>query len=236
MRTSSGDPHGTVRILIVDDHPIMRRGLVELVNDAPGLTVCAEAGTIADALTAAAAAQPHVAVVDLSLGVESGLDLVTALAERHPTMHTLVLSGHDEALYADRALKAGALGYITKDQPPAELITAVRRVASGKPYASAETTERILSSLGSRRRVSDARPAIDRLSDRERHVLTLLGKGLSTRDIAGHLELSVKTIESHYAHMKEKLGAASGRELMRLAVAWSDDGPPLLPSKRPGSQ
>lgn len=232
MPTPIGDPHGTVRILIVDDHPVLQRGLVDLVNDAPGLTVCAEAGNITDALAAAAATQPHVGVVDLSLGAENGLDLVATFAERHPAMYTLVLSGHDEDLFADRALRAGALGYIKKDQPPAELVAAVRRVASGKPYASAETTERILSSLGSRRRASDDRPGLDRLSDRERHVLTLLGKGLSTRDIAGQLKLSVKTIESHYAHLKEKLGARTGRELMRLAVGWSDDRSPLLSSKR----
>lgn len=234
MRVSTSESRGAVRILVVDDHPIVRKGLVDLFNGAPGLTVCGEAGTIAESLASVSASQPQVAVIDLSLGTESGLDLVTTLASQHPTVRLLVLSGHDEDLYADRSLKAGALGYIKKDQAPAELIAAVRRVASGKVYASAETTERILASLGSARRPQDERPAVDRLSDRERHVLTLLGKGLSTRDIAAQLKLSVKTIESHYAHLKEKLGARTGRELMRLAVGWTDDGPRLAEPKKAG--
>jgi DNA-binding NarL/FixJ family response regulator len=233
MRTPNGDLTGTVRILVVDDHPIMRKGLVDCFNGAPGLTVCGEGGTVADGLAAASSGQPHVAVIDLSLGTENGLDLVAALAARHPGVRVLVLSGHEEQLYADRALKAGALGYIMKDQAPTELIAAVRRVASGKSYVSPDTADRILSMLGSSRRTNDARMPVDRLSDRERHVLTLLGKGLGTREIAEQLKLSVKTIESHYAHLKEKLGARNGRELMRLAVGWADDAPHLAASKRP---
>lgn len=227
MRTSNGDPRGTVRILVVDDHPIVRKGLVDLFNGAPGLAVTGEAGTIADSLAAVSSAQPHVAVVDLSLGTENGLDLVAELAQRHAGVRVLVLSGHDEQLYADRALKAGALGYIMKDQDPGELIAAVRRVASGKSYVSPDTAERILSTLGPSRRAQDGRSVVDRLSDRERHVLTLIGKGLGTREIAQQLDLSVKTIESHYAHLKEKLGARNGRELLRLAVGWADDPPHL---------
>jgi len=229
---TSGSTSATLRVLVVDDHPIVRKGLVDLFNGAPGLSVCADASSIAESLDTLSACQAHVAVIDLSLGTENGLELVATVAERHPDVRVLVLSGHDEDLYADRALKAGALGYIKKDQSPAELIAAVRRVGSGKAYVSAVAAERILTTLGSNRRKKDAQLPVDRLSDRERHVLTLIGKGLATREIAEQLKLSVKTIESHYAHLKEKLGARNGRELMRLAVGWSDDGPRLATTRR----
>jgi DNA-binding NarL/FixJ family response regulator len=227
MPAAGSAPQSSLRILVVDDHPIVRKGLVDLFNGAPGLSVCADAGDVANSLEALPTCQADVAVIDLSLGKENGLDLVAIVAERHPDVRVLVLSGHDEDLYADRALKAGALGYIKKDQSPAELIAAVRRVGSGKSYVSADAAERILTTLGSNRRKKDAQWPVDRLSDRERHVLTLIGKGLATREIAEQLKLSVKTIESHYAHLKEKLGARNARELMRLAVGWTDDGPRL---------
>ncbi|MGE0705657.1 MAG: response regulator, partial [Vicinamibacterales bacterium] len=226
-----GPPSCTLRILVVDDHPIVRKGLVDLFNGAPGLSVCADTGTIADSLQALTSSQADVAVIDLSLGKESGLDLVAAVAEQHPDVRVLVLSGLDEDLYATRALEAGALGYIMKDQAPAELIAAVRRVAAGKPYVSADAADRILSMAGARRKRMATAP-LDRLSNREQHVLTLIGKGLATREIAEQLKLSVKTIESHYAHLKEKLGARNGRELMRLAVGWADDGPRLSTTPR----
>lgn len=236
MRTPGGTDPRVVRIVVVDDHPVVRRGLVELFDEAPDLTVCGQAGTIDEAMAVVARAEPDAAVVDLALGAESGLDLVAALVARHPGLGVLVLSGYDERLYADHALKAGALGYIMKDQAPAELLAAVRRVASGKPYVSADTAERILSTLGTTRRAQTQHSPIDRLSDRERHVLTLMGRGLTTREIAGQLGLSVKTIESHYAHLKEKLGARNGRELTRLAVTWTAGGPGLGPLPLPGGR
>ncbi|MEZ5294611.1 MAG: response regulator transcription factor [Vicinamibacterales bacterium] len=227
--STSGEARRVVRVLVVDDHPVVRRGLAELIADAPDLVVTGQAGTIDDALSAAAKAPPDVAVVDLALGSESGLDLVQKLLARHPSVGVLVLSGYDERLYADHSLKAGALGYVMKDQAPEELLTAVRRVAAGKPYVSADTAERILATMGTAHRPQHDRSPIDRLSDRERHVLTLMGRGLATREIAAQLQLSVKTIESHYAHLKEKLGARNGRELTRLAVTWTEGGPHLGP-------
>jgi len=211
-----------VRVVVVDDHPIFRRGLVEALSEATGVTVCGEAGTVATALDAVVTQQPDVAIVDLSLGAESGLDLVSSLAKSHPDVRVLMLSGYDERVHADRALKAGALGYIMKDKAARELIAAVHRVAAGKPYVSAETAERILSTLGTSHRSHDQSP-LERLSDRERQVLTLIGRGLATRDIASQLNLSVKTVESHAAHIKEKVGARNGRELMRVAVTWAED-------------
>lgn len=213
---------GVCRVLVVDDHPIFRRGLVDALDEQADIHVSGEAATTAAALSAVHQHEPDVVLVDLTLGQESGLDLVAALAHHHPHVRMLVLSGHDELVHADRALKAGALGYLMKDKPIAELLAAIRRVAAGKPYVSPSTADRILSGLGSTRR-SAAASCLDRLSDRERRVLSLLGAGLSTRAIAEELDLSVKTVESHYAHIKTKLGVRTGRELMRVAVKWSDD-------------
>lgn len=224
MRLPSEEPGRPVRILVVDDHPIVRKGLADLFDDAPGLKVIGAVGAAAPALALVAEHPCDVAVIDLSLGAESGLDLVTALLARHKDVRVLVLSGYDEQLYAERALKAGALGYIMKDRSANELVTAVRRVAAGRPYVSAATAERILAAMGGHRRSPSASP-LDRLSDRERHVFTLLGQGLATREIAAQLGLSVKTIESHYAHLKEKLGARNARDLTRLAVALTTQVP-----------
>ncbi len=213
----------SIRIAVVDDHPIVRKGLVDLIGEQPDMVVTGQAGTVADALAMIGADLPAVAMVDLSLGFDSGLDLVAALAATHPQVHVLVLSGHDERLYAERALGAGALGYIMKDAPASELLTAVRRVAAGKSSVSPEIAERILTTLGPVRRARDERSPLERLSDRERHVLRLVGQGFATREIAGQLRLSVKTIESHYAHIKEKLGVRNARELTRAAVTLSED-------------
>jgi DNA-binding NarL/FixJ family response regulator len=221
MRMSNGEATRKIRILVVDDHPIVRRGLVDLFNEQLDLAVSGEASTIAEALAEAARQAPDVAVIDLTLGSESGLDLLAQLSTTHPSARVLVLSGHDESLYAERALKAGALGYVMKDQAATELLTAVRRVAAGKAHVSSDAAERILSTLGAPRRSPEAKSPLERLSDREHHVLTLLGQGLATSEIAQALKVSVKTIESHFAHLKEKLGARNGRELARLAVSWT---------------
>jgi DNA-binding NarL/FixJ family response regulator len=211
-----------IRILVVDDHPVLRKGLVALFSGEPDLVVCAEAASIGQAEAAVSIEVPDVAVIDLVLGDESGLELVALLAQTHPTVRALVLSAQDEGLYAERALKCGALGYVMKVQPPAELLTAVRRVATGKPYVSTDTADRILSGFAPPQRRSAAQPTLDRLSSRERHVLTLLARGLTTREIAQTLDISVKTIETHYAHLKEKLGARNGRDLVRLAVTLTE--------------
>ena len=212
----------SVRVLVVDDHPIFRRGLIDIINEEPGLAVSGEAATSAAARAIVVEQPPDVAIVDLELSDESGLDLVSAFARLAPTVRVLVLSMHDERLYAVRALQAGALGYLMKDQAATELLTAVRRVASGKPYVSSATAERILATLGP----SPTGPGVtpyERLSNRERHVFTLIGRGLTTREIATQLALSVKTVETHYANLKKKLGARHGRELTRLAISWSDN-------------
>lgn len=231
MSTSANPSRDPIRLVVVDDHPIVRKGLVDLFGEAPGIAVCGQADTIAEATAVIATTRPDVAVIDLTLGTESGLDLLTALAKTAPFVKVLVLSAHDEQLYAERALKAGALGYVMKDRSAMDLLAAVRHVAAGKTHVSADTAERILSTLGPPHRRGDTgRSPLERLSDREHHVLTLLGQGLSTREIAGTLGVSVKTIESHFAHLKEKLGARNGRELTRLAVSWTGVASPAVPA------
>jgi DNA-binding NarL/FixJ family response regulator len=209
-----------VKLLVVDDHPVFRKGLVDLLRDDPAFTVCAEAGTIDAALAASAAHRPDVALIDLSLGLQNGLDLITAMRRGQPGIRILVLSGHDERVHADRALKAGALGYIMKDKAAGELLTAVRRVAAGNSYVSSETADRILTTIAGAGR--NAASPLDTLSDRQRRVLTLMGRGVPTREIATTLNLSVKTVETHYAHIKDKLGIHNARELMRVAVTWAE--------------
>lgn len=215
----AGRRHGgrrRVRVVVVDDHPVFRGGVIELLGTEADLDICGEAGTVADALRLVAERLPQVAIVDLSLGGESGIDLVSALTARHPDVRVLVISGYDERLHAERALSAGALGYIMKDRTGLELLVAVRAVAAGRSYVSAVVAEQVLATLGSRRRAE--RSPLGRLSNRERQVLELVGRGLTTREIAAQLRLSIKTIETHYAHLKEKLGARHARDLTRMAV------------------
>jgi DNA-binding NarL/FixJ family response regulator len=209
------------RVVVVDDHPLVRRGLVEVLRDDPTITVCGEVGTIADFMATVSSNPPDVAIIDLSLGDESGLDLISVLTQQHPNVRVLVLSGHDERIHADRALRAGALGYIMKDKAAADLIAAVHQVAAGKASLSPETTDRLLATLTRSERHA-VRSPLDRLSNRERQVLTLTGQGFATRAIAKELGLSVKTVESHRAHIKDKLGLHNSRELMRVAVMWAE--------------
>lgn len=219
--TRASRTRDVVRVLVVDDHPIFRRGLVHTLHDGAGIVVCGEAATIADAVAAVRTQQPDVAIIDLSLGRENGLDLVKSFRQTHPAIRVLMLSGHDEQVHADRALKAGALGFIMKDKAAADLCAAIRRVATGRPYVSPEAADRILAALG-----ADCGPAgrspLDRLSDRERSVLVLVGRGIATREIATQLGVSVRTVESHCAHIKAKLGIRTARELMRVAVTWAE--------------
>lgn len=207
-----------VRILVVDDHPIFRRGLLNLFRDQPDMSVVGEAPASSEAMALATETSPDVAMVDLVLGREDGLELVAALAERCPMTRAIVLSGHDEWLNGDRALRAGAAGYVMKDRGAEAILDAVRRVASGRTYFSAKTagpdadaTER-----------SSERSRFERLSSRERQVFGLLGRGMRTREIATTMNLSPKTVETHCAHLKTKLGARSGRELVHLAVGLAE--------------
>lgn len=210
---------GALRVVIVDDHPIVRKGLTELINHEPGMTVCGESDTAAGGLERIRADRPDVAIVDLSLGMASGLQLVKTLNASLPDVRVLILSMHDETLHAERALAAGASGYIMKQAANQNLIGAIRCVASGKIYVSTEMAERIVARMTGRAAPDRAEP-LERLTDREREVFALIGRGQGTRDIALQLALSVKTIETYQARIKEKLGLTSVRELTRAAMSW----------------
>jgi DNA-binding NarL/FixJ family response regulator len=213
-------PEKPVRIVIVDDHPIVRRGLTELINHEPGMTVCGESDTAAGGLELIRASHPDVAIVDLSLGLDSGLDLLKTLNASRPDVRVLILSMHDETLYAERTLAAGASGYIMKHEAMQNLIGAIRSVASGKIYVSARMSERIVARITGRGAAREGPAPLARLTDREREVFGLIGQGLETRAIARQLSLSVKTVETYHARIKDKLGLKSAHELIRAAVSW----------------
>jgi DNA-binding NarL/FixJ family response regulator len=207
-------PSHPARILIVDDHPLVRAGLKALIGNERDLCVCAEAAGFADALALADQQVPDLAIVDLSLTEGSGLELVKRLHARRPEIRLLVCSMHDEYLFAERVLKAGARGYIGKQEATDHVVEAIRQVLGGSVYLSPAMTQRML--LG----MTGTRPATaDDLTDRE--LLSLIGKGHGTARIAEQLHLSVKTVENHREKIKRKLNLASGSELTRYAVQWA---------------
>jgi DNA-binding NarL/FixJ family response regulator len=211
-----------ITVLIVDDHPLVRSGLRHLIDDEADLRVVGESDTAAGTLEIVERTKPDVAVVDIALGAESGLELVRTLAAAHPYVRILVLSMHDETLFAERALHAGAHGYVMKSEAMREVLDAIRRVAEGKTYVSDQLSERLLAGFSGRRiAIQEGRPALERLTDRERDVFELLARGLSTREIASQLKVSVKTIETHRTHVQEKLGLRNSHELLRFAALWS---------------
>ena len=205
------------RILIVDDHPLVRTGLAQLIGDCPDLEVCGEAGDMAEALKLVATKRPDLAIIDLSLAGGSGLDLIERIKARHKDVLMLVASMHDETLYAERVLAAGARGYINKQEAQDRIIQAVRQVLAGKVYLSQQMTERMLSGMVDAR--ADKRD-IDTLSNRELQVFELIGRGVTGSQIAERLNLSTKTIETHQARIKKKLGLASAHELTQRAIRW----------------
>ena len=217
MHGNSSSPSHTTQILIVDDHPIIREGMTHLLNLQENLHVCCAAGCAEEAL-AAMACQPDMAIVDISLKSDSGLDLVKTLRHRYPNLAILVLSMHDESLFAERALRAGAKGYLMKLEATEHVVSAIREVLAGNIYLSAAMHEKLARSLAGPKTMP-AGPSAS-LSVREFEVLHLIGLGFSTREIAGKLNRSVKTIEAHRANIKEKLNIRHGNELVRFAIQW----------------
>lgn len=210
-------------ILIVDDHPMLRRGLAALIEAEPGLTVCGEAATRSAALAAIRASPPDLVIVDLVLGDSHGLDLVKDMRAHHPQIPALVLSMHDEAVYAERSLRAGARGYVTKRELDDTLLIAIHRVLAGETYMSAKLQAQLAAKFVAGRTLETASP-LDALSDRELEVFRLIGQGQGTRQIAETLHLSIKTIESHREHIKQKLHLESGAELAQRATQWVETG------------
>ena len=207
------------RVLIVDDHPIFRAGIIQLIDQEPDLTICGEAEHSAKALEVIAVCRPDIAVIDVTLKGRDGVELMKDLKVRHPDLPVLMLSMHDESLYAERALRAGARGYIMKQETTDKVLVAIRRILSGSVYLSDSMAERMLTQyVGQKTPVSSS--PMEQLSDRELQVFRLLGQGRGTREIAEELHLGRSTIESHRANIKRKLKLQNATALLQHAVQW----------------
>jgi DNA-binding NarL/FixJ family response regulator len=209
------------KVFLVDDHPIVRQGLALFIEREPDLMVCGEAEDATSALQAIRDAAPDFVILDISLNGPDGLELLKTLRVRYPNLPALVLSMHDESVYAERALRAGANGYIMKQEAADKVITAIRHILGGDVYLSDRLTKQMLQQFvnGS----ISPRDPLAKLSDRELEVFRLIGAGHGTRQIADELHVSTKTVESYQAHIKEKLALRNARELVQYAVEWSLD-------------
>jgi len=211
------------QVFIVDDHPIFRRGLKQLINEEPDLEVCAEADNVFSATTSLRSIKPDIAVVDITLNDTSGLEIIKFMHDNRMNIPSLVLSMHDEKIFAERAIKSGAMGYIMKQEMAKQVAKAIRHVLSGKIYLSDEMNERILNSItvkkGNPTDVPvDNPPSV--LTGRELEIYMLLGKGYKRKDIAGMLNLNVNTIGTYREKIKEKMGFESSSALLAHAIAW----------------
>jgi len=218
---TSGAAEPKRSVFIVDDHPLVREGLTNLINGQNDLSVCGEAKSSAEAIEGIAKEQPDVAVIDISLTNESGLELIKHLAGQFPQVAVVVLSMHDEALYAERALRAGARGYVMKHETSKSVLASIRQVLTGGIYVSERIVNRMALRLTASRR-SVASSPVERLSDRELEIFRLLGQGRSPSEIAGDLNLSLKTVQAYCARAKEKFGVTSLTELLRAAIQWDN--------------
>jgi DNA-binding NarL/FixJ family response regulator len=205
------------RVLVVDDHPMLREGIVQRLKREPDLIACAEAEDGPQALEAIEAHKPHIAVVDISLGQGHGLELIKEIQARHPHLPILVFSMHEESLYAERALNNGARGYVMKRESPQTFLTAIRQVLAGDMYFSPAMTGKLLGRIATGAR-SETSPPVKTLSDREQEIFDLLGQGYGTVEIARQLGISAKTVSSHRESLKQKLNVTSGQALLRLAI------------------
>ena len=209
------------RVFIVDDHPLVREGLANLINQQPDLVVCGQAEDAAQTLAGIGASRAELALIDISLKTASGLELVKDLKVHHPNVALIVLSMHDEMLYAERAIRAGARGYVMKRETTKEVLTAIRRVLQGDVYVSERVVSLMARRLGSPRKASASSP-VEQLSDRELEIFRLLGQGRTTSQIAADLHLSLKTVQAYCARAKDKFGVDSLTELLRAAIRWED--------------
>lgn len=209
----------TTSVFIVDDHPLVRQGLRQLFEGEKNYEVFGEAANVRETLTALTHKKPDVAIIDLSLPDGNGLELVKHLLARFPELLILVASMHDEKLFAERVLKAGAKGYINKSATGDEIINAIKQIISGKIYVSQQVSNQLLRKADEK--FQSGQSPVQLLSNRELEVFEFIGRGLGTADIAETLKLSIKTIESHRANIKKKLGLVSTGELARSAMQWS---------------
>lgn len=220
VKMSSRSVAKRTRIFVVDDHPIVRQGLSLMINQEPDLAVCGEAEEAHHALQEIAASNPDIVVIDISLNGPDGLDLLKMLRLRAPNLPVLILSMHDESVYAERALRAGANGYIMKQEATDKVLVALRRILNREIYVSDRIANKMLRHYV-RGADSKTNLPVAELSDRELEVFRLIGDGHGTRQIAEQLHLSVKTVESYQAHIKDKLSLRSARELVQHAIQWN---------------
>jgi DNA-binding NarL/FixJ family response regulator len=218
--TAIKSPATKARVLLVEDHPVVRHGLAILIDDEADLIVCGGAESIADAIRMVGELEPSVVVIDISLADGNGLDLIKTLHEGHPGLPLLALSMHDESIYAERALRAGAKGYIMKKEAMDKVLTAIRRVLKGELYVSDKVASRMVHKLIDPKSADSVSP-LEALSNREFEVFRLIAEGVGPTEIARRLAVSVKTIETHREHIKDKLGLKSGTELTRFSLQWA---------------
>jgi len=211
-------------ILLVDDHPLLREGLGRLISAEPGMRVCAMAGSVQEALAAVETHKPDLIVTDLTLPGRNGLELIKDLGAIHPEIPVIVLSMHDELVYAERVLRAGGRGYVMKDTPPDRLLEAIRTVIAGGIFASQTVTNHFLKALSAGKNMSQPSFPLERLTDREMEVFELIGQARSNHEIASRLGISPRTLDAHRAHIREKLGLADSNELTRHAIRWVEVG------------
>lgn len=212
------------RILLVDDHPLMNEGLRQLIGSEPGLSVCGVAGNVQEALEFVESVNPDLIITDLTMPGRNGLELIKDLAASHPELPVIVLSLHDELLYAERVLRAGGRGYVTKNAPTARLIEAIHCVLDGGVYTSPNVTKQFLHSLLPGRGPATQGFPLERLTDREMEVFELIGHAKSNHEIACQLGISPRTVDVHRAHIREKLGLEDGSALTRHAIRWIEVG------------
>jgi len=216
------DEPKTKRFVIVDDHPLFRKGLEQLINAEGDLAVCGDAGNAAQAMSVIRQLEPDLVIVDVSLPGANGIELIKNIRAEFRHLPILVLSMHDESLYALRSLRAGAQGYVMKQEALNDVVKAIREILAGRPYLSQAMSAKLIVNYAGKPN-GNASKATDKLSDRELEILELIGKGHEVRDIASELHLSPKTVETHRAHIKEKLKLANARQVARFAVQWVDE-------------
>ncbi|MDB6134819.1 MAG: two component transcriptional regulator, LuxR family [Verrucomicrobiales bacterium] len=210
------------KVFIIDDHPVFRGGLVRIVSQIPDLVVCGEAENATQAFEGLCRLNPDLVLMDISMPGKSGFELMQDVHAMKPELPVLIISMHDELLYAERALRAGARGYIMKQESPDEMLAAITKVLNGQVYASARTAATILDSL-SRPRSAASTSVLGKLTDRELEILRLIGRGNDTHQIAADLHISLKTVDTHRSHLREKLELKSNTELIHYAVRWVGD-------------
>jgi DNA-binding NarL/FixJ family response regulator len=226
--TATTPPRPKARILVVDDHPLVRRGAVQLVNRQPDLETCGEAATIEEATEAVARAKPDLVLLDLQLESGDTLEFIKLLKAQSPRIRILILSQYDESFYAERTLRAGADGYLMKEEAVEQVVNAIRNVLAGEIYVSRRMSAQLLNRLlhGRTARGPATEERLSGLSERELQVLNLLGTGKTSRQIAEELKLSIKTIETYRENLKQKLGLQNAPELIRFALRRLDSKPP----------